>query len=125
MQLRGTQLERGLVIGGYRIDELISRGGMGVVYRVTNIALNRIYALKVLAPELADDPAFRERFRRETRIAASINHPNVVAIHYAGEQERLVFFVMDLIVGTDLREVIRRSGALEPSRAVDIRAPRS
>ena len=55
MQLRGSQLERGFVIGGYRIDELISRGGMGVVYRATNVALNRIYALKVLAPELAGD----------------------------------------------------------------------
>ncbi len=72
MQLRGGQLERGFVIGGYRIDELISRGGMGVVYRATNVALNRIYALKVLAPELADDEQFRERFKREMRIAASI-----------------------------------------------------
>ena len=60
------------MIGGYRIDELISRGGMGVVYRATNVALNRIYALKVLAPELAGDEAFRERFKREMRIAASI-----------------------------------------------------
>jgi serine/threonine protein kinase len=120
MQVRGSQLDRGFVIGGYRIDELISRGGMGVVYRVTNIALNRIYALKVLAPELAEDPAFRERFRREMRVAASMNHPNVVAIHYAGEQEGLVFFVMDYIVGTDLREVIRKTGALEPNRAVDL-----
>jgi hypothetical protein len=119
MQLRGSQLERGFVIGGYRIDELISRGGMGVVYRATNIALNRIYALKVLAPELAGDPAFRERFRREMRVAASISHRHVVAIHYAGEQEGLVFFVMDYVVGTDLREVIRKTGALEPGRAVD------
>ncbi len=83
--MRATQLERGFVIAGYRIDELISRGGMGVVYRATNVALNRIYALKVLAPELAGDSAFRERFKREMRIAASINHPNVVAIHYAGD----------------------------------------
>ena len=111
MQLRGGQLERGTVIGGYRIDELISRGGMGVVYRATNIALNRIYALKVLAPELAEDEEFRARFRREMRIAASIHHPNVVAIHYAGDQDGLLFFVMDYIAGTDLREVLRRSGA--------------
>src|SRR5438067_2324891 len=120
MQLRGSQLERGLVIGGYRIDDLISRGGMGVVYRATNIGLNRIYALKVLAPELADDAAFRERFQREMRIAASINHPNVVGIHYAGEQDGLVFFVMDFIHGTDLREVIQKTGALEPHRAVEL-----
>ena len=118
--MRGSQLDRGFVIGGYRIDELISRGGMGVVYRATNIALNRIYALKVMAPELAGDPAFRERFSREMRIAASITHPNVVAIHYAGEQNDLVFFVMDFIVGTDLREVLRKTGAIEPERAVDL-----
>ena len=122
MQLRGSQLVRGFVIAGYRIDELISRGGMGVVYRATNIGLNRIYALKVLAPELADDPAFRERFKREMRIAASINHPNVVGIHYAGEQDGLVFFVMDFIHGTDLRELIQKSGATEPGRAVELLA---
>src|SRR5437764_9625013 len=105
MQLRGSQLESGSVIGGYRVDELISRGGMGVVYRATNVALNRIYALKVLAPELADDERFRERFKREMRIAASLHHPNVVGIHYAGEQEGLLFFVMDFIAGHDLRDV--------------------
>ncbi|MBV8955178.1 MAG: serine/threonine protein kinase, partial [Solirubrobacterales bacterium] len=120
MQLRGGQLERGSVIGGYRIDELISRGGMGVVYRATNVALNRIYALKVLAPDLAEDDAFRERFKREMRVAASISHPNVVAIHYAGEQDGLLFFVMDYVVGTDLRDLLKRSGAFEPERAVDI-----
>ncbi len=118
MQLRGGQLERGSVVGGYRIDERISRGGMGVVYRVTNVALGRIYALKVLAPELVEDEAFRERFKREMRIAASITHPNVVAIHYAGEQDGLLFFVMDYVVGTDLRELLKRSGAFDPQRAV-------
>ena len=118
MQLSGGQLERGSVIGGYRVDELISRGGMGVVYRVTNVALGRIYALKVLAPELAQDEAFQRRFKREMRIAASIHHPNVVEIHYAGDQDGLLFFVMDYIVGTDLRELLKRSGAFEPRRAV-------
>jgi serine/threonine protein kinase len=120
MQLRGSQLERGAVIGGYRVDEMISRGGMGVVYRATNVALNRIYALKVLAPELADDEGFRERFKREMRIAASINHPNVVGIHYAGEHDSLLFFVMDFIHGTDLRDVLVKGGALGPERSVDL-----
>jgi serine/threonine protein kinase len=120
MHVRGSQLESGFVIAGYRIDELISRGGMGVVYRVTNVALNRIYALKVLAPELAGDEAFRERFKREMRIAASIRHPNVVGIHYAGEDDGLLFFVMDFVYGTDLREMLRKSGAVEPGRAVEL-----
>ena len=118
MQLKGGQLETGSVIGGYRIDELISRGGMGVVYRATNVALNRIYALKVLAPELAADEQFRERFKREMRIAASLHHPSVVGIHYAGDQDGLLFFVMDFVHGHDLREVISRGGALDPARSV-------
>jgi predicted Ser/Thr protein kinase len=115
-----SQLERGAEIGGYRIDGLISRGGMGVVYRATQLALNRIYALKVLAPELSDDEKFRERFKREMRIAASLHHPNIVGIHYAGEDLGLLFFVMDFIQGSDLREVIERTGAIHPERAVEL-----
>jgi predicted Ser/Thr protein kinase len=110
-------LEPGSVVGGYRIDELIGRGGMGVVYRTTNVALGRIYALKVLAPELAGDEQFRQRFRREMQIAASLHHPNVVPIHYAGEVQGMLFFVMDFIPGTNLHDVMRRSGPLDPNRA--------
>src|SRR5436305_13073623 len=120
MAVRGDQLQRGSVIGGYRIDDLIGRGGMGLVYRATNVALNRIYALKVLAPGLAEDDQFRQRFKREMRIAASLHHPNVVGIHYAGEHEGLLFFVMDYVTGTDLREVLLDQGALAPDRAVDL-----
>src|SRR5436305_13308459 len=97
MAVRGDELKRGTVVGGYRVDELISRGGMGLVYRVTHVALNRIYALKVLAPELAEDEQFRQRFQREMRIAASLHHPNIVAIHYAGDQDGMLFFVMDYV----------------------------
>jgi serine/threonine protein kinase len=113
-----SQLERGSEIGGYRINALVSRGGMGVVYRATHIALNRIYALKILAPELSHDEKFRERFKREMRIAASLHHPNIVAIHYAGEDGGQLFFVMDFIQGSDLREVLAKTGAIEPERAV-------
>src|SRR5215211_5710100 len=100
-----SDLGTGTVIGGYRVDRLISRGGMGMVYRATNLAIGRTYALKVLAPALAEDEAFRQRFRREIRTAASLNHPNVVRIHYAGEHEGLLFLAMELIDGSDLREV--------------------
>ena len=120
--MRAGQLEQGSVIGGYRIDDLISRGGMGVVYRATSIALRRIYALKVVAPELADDPQFRDRFKREMRIAASLRHSNIVGIHYAGEDQGLLFFVMDYVHGTDLRQILLQSGALDPERAVDLLA---
>jgi serine/threonine protein kinase len=120
MEIRGGQLERGCVVAGYRVDGVISRGGMGVVYRVTNVALHKVYALKTLTPELSDDAQFRERFKREMRIAASIQHPNVVGIHYAGEHEGVLFFVMDFVYGTDLRHLLRELGALEPDRAVDL-----
>jgi serine/threonine protein kinase len=117
MQTRDGPLERGSVVGGYRIDELISRGGMGFVYRATHVALGRIYALKVLAPELAADEQFRERFRREIRIVASLHHSHVIGIHYAGEHQGLLFLVMDYVSGSDLDEVMRSSGALDPHRA--------
>ena len=120
MSLRGSRLERGAQLGGYRIEQQIGQGGMGIVYRVTNVALGRVYALKVLAPELADDEQFRRRFQREMRIAASIDHPNVVGIHYAGEQDGFLFLAMDYVHGEDLRQLILRDGAVDPSRAVGI-----
>jgi predicted Ser/Thr protein kinase len=120
MSLRGSRLERGAELGGYRIEQQIGQGGMGIVYRVTNVALGRVYALKVLAPELADDEQFRQRFQREMRIAASIDHPNVVGIHYAGEQDGFLFLAMDYVHGEDLRQLILRDGALDPARAVGI-----
>jgi serine/threonine protein kinase len=108
----------GEVIAGYRIEELVSRGGMGVVYRATNVALGQRYAIKVLAPELAHDERFLERFRREIRLAASLRHPHAVAVHYADEIGGQPFLVMDFIAGPNLREVIVRDGPLEPGRAV-------
>ena len=122
MQFSHGQLDRGSVIGGYRIDELIGRGGMGIVYRATNVALNRIYALKLLAPELSDDDQFRERFKREVRIAASLRHPHVIGIHYAGEHDGDLFLVMDFVYGADLADLLRSGGALEPDRAVEVLA---
>jgi serine/threonine protein kinase len=122
VEIRAGQPERGSVIGGYRIDDVISRGGMGIVYRATSIALRRIYALKVVAPELAVDPQFRERFKREMRIAASLRHPNIVGVHHADEQDGVLFFVMDYVHGTDLREILVQTGALDPERAGDLLA---
>ncbi|MGA2925663.1 MAG: protein kinase [Solirubrobacteraceae bacterium] len=122
MHVGGDRLELGSHVGGYRIDGLIGRGGMGIVYRVTNVALDRIYALKVLTPELAEDEQFRLRFQREMRIAASLHHPHVVAIHYAGEQNGLLFLAMDYVLGTDLRELVIKEGTLPAPRAVALLA---
>src|SRR5207245_1073931 len=109
----------GTELAGYRLDALVGRGGMGVVYRARDLALDRDVALKLLAPELAEDIAFRERFLRESRLAASLEHPNVVPIHDAGEIDRQLYIAMRLVDGTDLKAVLR-DGPLDPARAVRI-----
>src|SRR5206468_383839 len=79
-----VDLSLGSTIAGCRLDAVAGRGGMGVVYRATQLALGRPVALKAIAPELAEDDAFRERFQRESQIAASIDHPNVIPVYEAG-----------------------------------------
>src|SRR6266508_190666 len=112
-----TQLELGSDVLGYRIEELISRGGMGVVYRAYDLRLKRTVALKLIAPELALDRRFRERFARETELAMSLEHPNVVPIHDAGEIDGRMYLAMRYVEGSDLRTLLRAQGALEPGRA--------
>jgi hypothetical protein len=104
---------------GYRIEDLLGRGGMSVVYRAHDLALDRKVALKLLAPELAGDERFRSRFLRESRMAASLDHPNVIPIYEAGESEGLLCIAMRFVEGTDLRRLLREEGALEPERALD------
>jgi serine/threonine protein kinase len=87
---------------GYRLEALIGRGGMGVVYRAHDPRLKRDVALKLLAPELAEDRAFRDRFLRESELAAALEHPNVVPIHDVGETDGQLFIVMRLVEGSDL-----------------------
>ncbi|HXU00661.1 MAG TPA: protein kinase, partial [Polyangia bacterium] len=109
----------GTELAGYRFEALLGRGGMGVVYRAHDLALDRDVALKLLAPHLADDVSFRERFLTESRVAASLEHPNVVPIHDAGEIDGQLYIVMRLVEGSDLKAVLRE-GPLEPARAVRI-----
>ena len=90
---------------------------MGVVYRAHDLALDRDVALKLLAPHLAEDVSFRERFLTESRVAASLEHPNVVPIHDAGEIDGQLYIAMRLVEGSDLKAVLRE-GPLEPARAV-------
>ncbi len=115
-------LSPGSVFAGHRIEGIAGRGGMGVVYRATHLVLDHVVALKVISPNLAGDPRFRRRFADESRIAVSLRHPNVVAIHHAGEEDGLLFVTMDLIDGTDLRGLLNRRGTLEPAHAVAVTA---
>jgi CHASE2 domain-containing sensor protein len=110
-------LEPTAIIGGYRIETPIGRGGMGVVYRATQLALDRPVAIKLIAAELAQDPVFRERFTLESRLAAAIEHVNVIPVYEAGEDDGLLFIAMRLVEGTDLAQVLARGGALDPERA--------
>src|SRR4249919_3444944 len=110
----------GVEIGGYRVEELIGRGGMGEVYRAHDDRLNRNVALKILAPRYADDDTFRERLLRESRLAASLDHPNVVPVYDAGEEDAGFYLAMRYVEGADLRAVLRREGALPPARALEI-----
>src|SRR5438874_505987 len=87
-------LQIGSVFAGYRIEAIAARGGMGVIYRATQISPQRTVALKVIAPGLAQDPDYRQRFQRESEIAAAIEHPNVIPIYDAREHEGVLFIAM-------------------------------
>jgi serine/threonine-protein kinase len=100
------------IIAGYRIDEQIGQGGMGVVYRATQLALDRPVAIKLIAAEKSGDPVFRERFKHESRLAASIEHPHVVPVFEAGEDDGLLFIAMRYVDGIDLGYYLRRGGAM-------------
>jgi YVTN family beta-propeller protein len=110
----------GTEIAGYRIEVLAGRGGMSVVYRAEHLRLGRKVALKLLAPELATNEGFRDRFIRESRLAASIDHPNIIPIYDADEVDGLLYIAMRYVEGTDLKGLLRRTGPLDAARAVNI-----
>jgi YVTN family beta-propeller protein len=114
------ELRPGDVFAGHRITGVAGRGGMGVVYRAVQLDLDRAVALKLIAPQLAEDQSFRERFVRESRLAAAIDHPNVIPIYYTGEHEGALYIAMRYVEGSDLRTAVRASGRFEPERAAHI-----
>ena len=105
---------------GYRLRAVLGRGGMSVVYQAENPRVGSVIALKVLAPELAADDAFRARFLEESRIAASMNHPNVIPIYDMGSSDGLLYIAMRYVSGTDLRQMIKKRGRILPSTAVSL-----
>jgi CHASE2 domain-containing sensor protein/tRNA A-37 threonylcarbamoyl transferase component Bud32 len=110
------------VIGGYRMEEVVGRGAMGVVYKATQLALERQVAVKVISPEHARDPSFQARFERESRLAASVEHAHVIPVYEAGEDDGLLFIAMRYIDGVDLGVMVERLGPLAPLRAAEILA---
>ncbi len=102
---------------GYRLRSKLGWGGMSVVFQAENWRLGNVVALKILAPDLANDDTFRTRFLQESRIAASLNHPNVVPISDYGASDGLLYIAMRYVAGTDLRQMIADQGALAPDTA--------
>ncbi|MGH2925854.1 MAG: protein kinase domain-containing protein, partial [Solirubrobacterales bacterium] len=115
-----TTIEAGAVFAGYRIEGEIGRGGMGIVYRARHLALDRECALKLISPTLSGDPRFHERFQRESRLAASLRHPNVVQVDHAGEDAGILYLAMRLIEGSDLRRIVEADGPIELERTAKI-----
>jgi DNA-binding beta-propeller fold protein YncE/predicted Ser/Thr protein kinase len=111
----------GSQIAGYRIERRIGRGGMGLVYLAEHLHLQRNVALKLLAPEIAASEGFRERFLRESRMAASLQHPNIVTVYDAGQvEDDSLYIAMQFVDGVDLATVLEREGPLGPERTLSI-----
>jgi hypothetical protein len=111
----------GATVAGYRIEAAAGRGGMGVVYRARDIALDRVVALKVIAPEYARDSKFRTRFVRESLATAGVDHPNVIPVYDAGEDDDgQLYIAMRFVEGDDLGSLLHEKGALDPALAAEL-----
>ena len=110
-----------IVLGGrYEIGPELGRGGMAKVFRATDNVLGRPVAVKVLAPQYAEDPSFVDRFRREAQAAARLNHPNVVGVYDTGSDDGIHYIVMEYIEGRTLADYLSGGGRIMPQRAIDI-----
>jgi len=107
-------------LGKFEILEELGRGGFGIVYKARDKALNRLVAIKVLHPNLVNDPTFLGRFRQEAQIAARLDHPNLVPVHDFGEAEGHYYIVMGYMPGGSLKDLIKHEGSLIPKRALEI-----
>ncbi|WP_300604071.1 serine/threonine-protein kinase [Trebonia sp.] len=113
----------GARVAGYRLEEQVGAGGMAVVFRAVDERLGRRVALKILAPALASDEAFRHRFIRESRAAAAVDDPHIIPVHEAGEADGVLFIAMRYVPGRDVRALLYREGPLPPGRAAAIISP--
>src|SRR3954465_12482540 len=112
----------GSTLAGFRIERLLGRGAMGAVYLAEDVHLRRKAAVKVIARELADDERFRRRFLLESQLAASLEHPHIVPIYAAGEEDEALFLAMKYVEGYALRELIDATEHVDEQRAVGLLA---
>jgi serine/threonine-protein kinase len=115
-------LSPGSKFAGYEIEAVVGLGGIGILYRARQLRLDRPVALKLVEPELARDPVIRERLRREARAVASLDHPNVVPLYEAGEDDGMIYIATRWVEGTELGTLIRAEGPLDPKRVARIAA---
>ena len=115
-----TFIPAGTEIAGYRVESLIGRGGMAMVYRAEHLRLGRRVALKVIAPDLAENEKFRQRFIRESQLAAAIDHPNVLPVYEAGDADGMLFIAMRYVDGTDLKGMLTEKSRLDTAHAISI-----
>jgi serine/threonine-protein kinase len=101
----------------YQLDKELGEGGMAIVYQATDLMLERTIAVKILRKDFSSSPAFQERFKEEARAAANLTHPNIVTVHDFGLDKDQLFIVMEFVPGTDLKEIIRNTGALPVAQA--------
>jgi serine/threonine protein kinase/Tol biopolymer transport system component len=116
-------LGAGSWVAGYRLEEQAGAGGMAVVYRARDERLSRLVALKIMAPAMAADALFRQRFTRESRAAAAVDHPHIIPVYEAGEADGVLFIAMRFVGGGDVGSLLHREGPLPPARAVSITSP--
>jgi serine/threonine protein kinase len=110
-------LAPGSTFAGYEVESVVGSGGIGILYHARQVRLDRPVALKLVEPDVARDPVIRERLRREARMVASLDHPNVVPLYEAGEEGGTVYIVTRWVEGTELGNLILSEGFLEPGRA--------
>jgi len=118
-----TGLGPGTLVAGYRVESRIGAGGMAMVFRARDEKLGRTVALKILAPALAGDREFRERFDRESRAVAAVDHPHIIPVYAAGEADGVLYLAMRFISGGDLRSIVKREGPLPGDRAISLLSP--
>ena len=110
-------------VASYRLEEQVGAGGMAVVYRARDERLGRLVALKIMAPAMAADAMFRQRFTRESRAAAKVDHPHIIPVYEAGEAGGVLFIAMRFVSGGDVGSLLRREGPLQSARAASIISP--
>ncbi|HEX5627551.1 MAG TPA: protein kinase, partial [Actinomycetota bacterium] len=117
----GSEIDLPITLGGrYRVERELGRGGMAKVFLGSDTVLGRTVAVKVLAPQFADDDGFVMRFRREAQAAASIGHPHIVSVFDTGSDDGVHFIVMEYVEGRTLAEILAGGGRILPDRAIDI-----